>query len=648
MANDRSTDTRVLGRLLVRTGAVSEADLERALAEQRRTRERLGEILVRHGTEPEQVARALADQLRLPYAPPPLAPDPSALRLVPRPLAIRLRVVPLSATERTLAAAMADPLDASAIDDLQFQTGRRVDPRVAMPGVIDRALMEAYGAEAVSALVTRLPGPAVPRSGEADDPDVGALRRASEAAPVVALVDHVLARAAASQASDVHVEPAGDRLQVRARVDGVLRPMLELPGHIAAAVTSRIKIMAGLDIAVKRRPQDGRTSLRIDGREVGVRVSTLPVGASEKAVLRLLDGAAAARDLDEVGLTGDTGRRFRALLRRGHGLILVTGPTGSGKTTTLYAALGTMDREGRNLLTLEDPVEYSLEGVAQVQVHPRAGLTFPVTLRAVLRQDPDVVMVGEMRDRETVEVGLAAALTGHLVLSTLHTTDAPGAVARLAEMGAPRYLIAGGLIGVLAQRLVRRLCRHCRRPDTVGAERLRELGLPAGSTPVFGPVGCPRCGSSGYRGRIGVFELLLVSGRVRELVLADASADAIRNAARADGMRPLAHDAWARVADGTTSIDEVAPLLALLADEAPVCPGCGAGIEAGHGWCPACGRALAARCGCGAVLRSHWRFCAACGRPATEDGAERDGVGDAYSSTATGAGGRPKPRAPAT
>ncbi|HEX6939834.1 MAG TPA: ATPase, T2SS/T4P/T4SS family [Longimicrobiales bacterium] len=624
---------RVLGRLLVAAGAIAESQLDAALEEQRRTRERLGEVLVRRGVDPEHVARALAAQLRLPYAEPPLVPEPAALECVDRELALRHRVVPLSLAERGLRLATADPLDGTALDDLRFQTGRRIEPVVATAAAVDQALTAAYGPAAVEALLARLPGAitARPRGagivGEASAPygaggaaesltaagdEVTALRRASEAPPVIALVDLVLARAIAARASDIHIEPAGGQLRVRARVDGVLRPLLELPAHTGLAVVSRLKIMAGLDIAVKRLPQDGRTAARVDGRELGLRVSTLPANEGEKVVLRLLDGGDTGHDLDELGFDPTTRERLAGLLGRGHGVILVTGPTGSGKTTTLYAALASLDRERRNVITLEDPIEYRLPGLTQVQVHRRAGLTFATALRAVLRQDPDVIMVGEMRDRETAEVGMAAALTGHLVLSTLHTNDAPGAVARLVEMGTPRYLVAGALIGVLAQRLARRLCTHCREPREAAGDELRRLGLPGRPTTVYDARGCTRCDGTGYHGRVGIFELLVVDARIRRLVLRRAPADAIRDAARAGGMTPLGGDAWNKVRAGLTSLDEVRPLLSLLADEAPVCPGCGASIRHDFLVCPGCGLTLRSRCACGTPLEDGWRHCPVC------------------------------------
>lgn len=601
-----------LGKLLVERGVASESQVEAALEEQRDTRERLGIILIRRGADAEGVARALAHQLRLDYAPPPLRPEASALELLPRQLAARLRLVPLTVTQRTLRVAMADPLDASAIDDLQFRTGRRAEPVVASAVAISRAQTEAYGDEAARRVISRLAHAPQALNGEGRDEETDVLRHASEAPPIVAAVDLMLERAVASGASDVHVEPSATVVAVRARVDGVLRSILELPAATAAAVTSRIKIMAGMDIAVKRRPQDGRSAVTAAGRRVELRISTLPAVDGEKVVIRILDLAERRPSLATLGLGPRLVVELESALDREHGLFLVTGPTGSGKTTTLYAVLESRDRIGRNVLTLEDPVESRLDGLTQVHVQPRAGLTFAAALRSVLRQDPDTIMVGEMRDRETAEIGLAAALTGHLVLSTLHTIDAPGAVSRLVEMGAPRYLVAGGLVGVLAQRLVRRLCPDCRTVIPAGHYDLHSLGLP---TPTHLPraVGCDRCGGTGYRGRVGVFELLRVDAAIRELILEGAPADAVREAAAGAGMVPLPVDAWAKVEAGVTTLDEVRPFLALLADAAAACRCCGAALGRGHLFCPLCGGAVARRCRCGVAAGPHWRFCGGCG-----------------------------------
>jgi type II secretory ATPase GspE/PulE/Tfp pilus assembly ATPase PilB-like protein len=415
------------------------------------------------------------------------------------------------------------------------------------------------------------------------------------------------------RASDIQIEPTPGRLRVRARVDGVLREILEFPEQTAAGIASRLKILAGMDIAVKRRPQDGRSAVRVGGRELALRVSTLPSQGGEKVVLRLLDPENAGRRLEELGLDAETLERLSALLGRGHGVLLVTGPTGSGKTTTLYGALAALDRERRNIMTLEDPVEYRLPGLTQVQVHRRAGLSFGAALRAALRQDPDVIMVGELRDKETVESALAAALTGHLVLSTLHTNDAPGAVTRLIEMGAPHYLIASGLIGVLAQRLVRRICPHCREARSPNPEELD--GVPPTLRPdtLHEPRGCARCEGSGYRGRVGIYELLTVDSRIRELIMKRASTDAIRDAARAAGLRTLGQSAWGQVRAGVTTVAEVRPFIALSAEEAPVCSGCGTGLRSDFAACPGCGRVLRERCGCGRWFEEGWRCCPGCG-----------------------------------
>lgn len=556
---------KVLGQLLLAKGAIDAGQLTAALAEQRRTRERLGQVLVRLGADPEVVAMALAVQLRLEYIEPPIQSETAALRLVAPKLAERLRVVPVTVNERRIRIAMADPLDAEAIDDLQFQTGRRVEPLVASARSIEIALA-AYQPGVVEAIVGRI---GMGRSTQAaqDAAEVAALRRASEAAPIVSLVELVLTRAVKAGASDVHIEPAGDSLRIRIRIDGVLRELMVLPSHAAGAFASRIKVMADMDISVKRRPQDGRAVFRVDDRELGLRVSTLPAHGGEKTVVRILDPSNAGRSLEALGFEIRTLETFTGLLGSSHGVILVTGPTGSGKTTTLYAALGRLDRVTRNIVTLEDPIEYRLPGLTQVQVHRRAGLGFAAALRAVLRQDPDAIMVGELRDRETVETAMAAAMTGHLVLSTVHTNDASSAATRLIDMGAPAWLIAAGLIGVLAQRLVRRLCPHCRRRRTVPAAELMALGLPGRDETIFEAHGCHRCEGSGYAGRIGIHELLVIDGLVARRLAKNAPTESIRDAARAAGMATLASSAWARVLEGTTTIAEVKPILRTLARE---------------------------------------------------------------------------------
>jgi type IV pilus assembly protein PilB len=611
--------TAALGQMLVAQGAITVEELDAALAEQRRANDRIGAILVRRGLDAEQLARTLARQLRLPHMAPPLQPDAAALKLVDGALATRLRVVPLAATERAVRVAMADPLDMAAVDDLRFRMGRRVEPVVASPAAIEAALVSAYSEHAVDAVLTKLSPRASVGEAQAQDAD-DSMRRASESAPIVALVDLILAQAAQRRSSDVHIEPAGNTMRVRARIDGVLRELMVLPPHSRGAVVSRIKVMAGLDISVKRRPQDGRGAVRVQGREFALRVSTLPAHGGEKVVLRLLDANNAGQRLDQIGMSADVYRRLSALLTRSHGVLLVTGPTGSGKTTTLYGALAGLDREQRNVITLEDPIEYRLPGLTQVQVQRKAGLGFAAALRAVLRQDPDAIMLGELRDRETVEIALAAALTGHLVLSTLHTNDAASAPARLYEMGAPPYLVAAGLIGVLAQRLARRLCVHCRAQRLMRARDLVALGLPPRDVQVFVPVGCTRCDGTGYRGRTGIFELLVVTPRMRQRIVRRAPADSLGELARAEGLVRMGDDAWTKVLQGVTTISEVAPLLALREVDTPVCPKCAAPARATFNACTSCGTTLRRRCRCGVRLDEGWRFCPSCAEVILADG----------------------------
>jgi type II secretory ATPase GspE/PulE/Tfp pilus assembly ATPase PilB-like protein len=445
-----------------------------------------------------------------------------------------------------------------------------VEPVVVTSRALDAALARLTGATGPARGVLHASAP--PRSLSAP-PGNGLEAAGSQASPadevagpgVVGQVQRILSAAEEVGASDIHVEPGADGLVVRARVDGVLRQVLGLPAHASPAVVSRLKIMAGLDISVKRLPQDGRATVRAGGRPIDLRVSTLPSVHGEKVVLRMLDPEHAGMGMDELGLPSRIRARLERLLMRAHGALLVTGPTGSGKTTTLYAILASVDRAHRNVVTLEDPIEYRLPGLTQVQVRARSGLTFASALRAVLRQDPDVVMVGEMRDSETAEVGMAAALTGHQVLSTLHTNDAASAVSRLAEMGVAPYMIAAGLSGVLAQRLVRRLCRGCRRPYSADPAELSALGLPARGLDLHDAEGCEGCGGRGYRGRTGIFELLEIDAGVREAILRREGPDRLRSIVRNGGAGGLAQQAAVRLGAGETSLGEVAPFLALLA-----------------------------------------------------------------------------------
>jgi type IV pilus assembly protein PilB len=438
------------------------------------------------------------------------------------------------------------------VDDLAMLTGLDIRPAVA-------------GREDLTALVGRLhrldepppdPGPEPETVGPVVD-----LRPSASDAPVVRLVHQLIARAVELGASDLHLEPGaeGGAMRVRLRIDGVLQETATVPRRMVSGVVSRTKIMAELDIAERRLPQDGRVSLTVDDHPVDLRVVTLPSVHGESVVMRILDQGSVVRELDRLGLGGQDRERFVDAIARPYGAVLATGPTGSGKSTTLYAALGELNKPDRNIITIEDPVEYQLEGVTQVQVNVKAGLHFATGLRSMMRADPDVIMVGEIRDRETAQIAVEAALTGHLLLSTLHTNDAPTAVTRLIEMGIEPFLVASSIHCVLAQRLARTLCAHCRRSVTLRAEVLRASGFPAdGDIEAFEPRGCPRCGQTGYKGRVGLYEVMPLGEEIRALAVERAPADQIARAAVAGGMRRLRDDGLAKVIDGRTSIAEVA------------------------------------------------------------------------------------------
>jgi general secretion pathway protein E len=519
-------------------------------------------------------ARALAERAGLPFAAAPAAlPDRELLAPLPMPFARRHLVLPLARQDDGLAVAVADPSALAALDDLRFLYRVPVRPVVVPEAALRDAITRAYDAAARSAVDTmdatldeRLDLVAQ----ELDEP--ADLLEAGDEAPAIRLVNALLTEAVKAGASDIHVEPYERTTAVRFRVDGLLRDVLSPPARMHATIVSRVKIMAGLDIAERRLPQDGRIRLRVAGRDVDVRVSVVPTASGERVVLRLLDRSATRLGLADLGLSADNAVTLDRLLGRNHGLVLVTGPTGSGKTTTLYAALQRLHTGERNIITIEDPVEYQLRGIGQMQVNPRIDLTFASGLRAVLRQDPDVILVGEIRDRETVEIAMQAALTGHLVFSTLHTNDAPSAVTRLLDMGVEPFLIASSLLGVLAQRLVRRSCRACGGPEAgrgVGS-RLTLAGDADATALAGGPDArerspgahpptrpCGACDGSGYRGRMAIHELLILDDGVRALVMERADAAAIRRCAVGAGMATMRDDGFSKAALGLTTEAEV-------------------------------------------------------------------------------------------
>ncbi|WP_040327956.1 type II secretion system ATPase GspE [Acidovorax delafieldii] len=545
-----------IGELLVQAGKLSARDLERALSAQQEMGGMLGRVLVRLGLVSDaDVARALSSQLAIPLVPGDDFPDlmPEVDGLLPEFLQANA-VYPLRLADGVLHVAMAVPQDAFVVKALRLATGLAIQPHLALEGDIEKALAEPVEE-----------APEDEDDGFGDGLDGGDfvehLKDLASEAPVIRLVNTIIGRVIDLRASDIHLEPFDDGLHVRYRVDGVIHPGELVPPRLSAAVNSRVKLLAHLDIAERRLPQDGRIKTRVKGRELDLRVSTVPTVHGESVVMRVLDRASVRLELEKMGFEKDTLERFNTLLARPHGILLVTGPTGSGKTTTLYAALAKIDASAQKIITVEDPVEYQLEGINQIQVHSQINLTFANALRSILRQDPDIIMIGEMRDGETAQIAVQSALTGHLVLSTLHTNTAAGAVIRMQDMGVEPYLITSAVNGVLAQRLVRTLCSHCKQAYDPGTEVRSTTGLsrfcPA-TQPVYRAVGCEHCRQSGYRGRTGIHELLLLDEPMRRAIIEGRDANVLNGIAAQGGMLSLYEDGLRKVAAGHTTLDELA------------------------------------------------------------------------------------------
>jgi type IV pilus assembly protein PilB len=553
-----------LGQILLDEGLVSREQLDKAIHTQQRSGGHLGRILVEQGVlTDQQLARVLALQWGLPYVElGSLEIDDTVVKLIPQHLAHRHKVLAIERTRKKLKLAIADPLNVVALDDVRLVTGLEIEPVVAAEEDILAAITRYYSGgidldEAMrQAVATEVDVP----EEKTEDLSVEKLRTLTEEAPVVRLVNLIISQAIADGASDIHIEPHRRSVQVRYRIDGLLHDVMTPPKSLQAAIVSRVKIMANLDIAERRLPQDGRIHVVIENREYDLRVSTLPTVFGEKVVMRILDQSSTRLGLNKLGFTPSMLEVWETLVSKPYGMILVSGPTGSGKTTTLYSTLHKINTLDKNILTIEDPVEYQLPRVNQVHVNPKAGLTFASGLRAFLRQDPDIIMVGEIRDRETAEIAIQASLTGHLVLSTIHTNDAPSATTRLIDMGIEPFLVSSSLIGVLAQRLARTICSHCKEAYTPPVEALHRLGLrpEEGEEIVFyRGRGCDRCKGTGYKGRTGIFELMVMSEAIRDLILKGASAAQIRDQAVAEGMKTLAEDGILKVLEGVTTVDEL-------------------------------------------------------------------------------------------
>lgn len=547
-----------LGELLTSAQVISNDQLENALRQQKETGERLGSVLVNldYATELD-IARVLETQLNIRHVE--ISKEyieTETARLITESLAQRYKVIPVKKKGNHLILAMADPLDVFAIDDVRMTTGLEVEPVIATETEISMAINKHFG---LKDSLNEIISSSVDENSIDDEIDLATLTELVEDAPIVKLVNNIITQAVLENASDIHIEPQEEGVRVRYRLDGVLFDRMNSPKKMQAPIISRLKIMADMDIAERRIPQDGRIQMVVDNREIDLRVSTLPILHGEKVVMRILDKSKGLYKIDDLGLIPQSINTFKSIIKNPYGIILVTGPTGSGKTTTLYSILSELNKPEENIITLEDPVEYTLQGVNQVQLNVKAGLTFASGLRSILRQDPDVIMVGEIRDSETAKIAIQSAMTGHLVLSTLHTNTAAATLTRLTDMDVEPFLVASSVVGIISQRLVRALCQ-CKEPYQINPEFKKQLGLNEIMKDIdtlYKPKGCPFCNDTGYKGRIALHEVMSTNSEIRELTTVKASADKIEQGAVRNGMITIKEDGIYKAIQGLTSLEEV-------------------------------------------------------------------------------------------
>lgn len=539
----------------MRAGIITERQLADALEVHKATGSPLGRVLVDLGYATQGgILSVMAKQIGIPYIDfSRKRADANAIAVVPKELAVRYTLMPVEIVDEELVVAMADPQNVLALDDLRIITGYEIKPAISTKDDIVAAIGEYYK------VATTMSADDLDASAEIEGMSLETLTEVTDEAPIVKLVNYIINKAVADRASDIHIEPQEKDLRVRYRVDGVLHEVMRSPKGTQAAILSRFKIMADMDIAETRKPQDGHCALTVGGHKMDLRVSTLPTVYGERVVLRILRKDNIMMRLEDLGFLPSALERFESAFRKPYGAILVTGPTGSGKSTSLYAAINVLNDPAKHILTVEDPVEYRLPGVNQIQTNVKAGLTFARALRSFLRCSPDIILVGEIRDQETAQIAIESALTGHLVLSTLHTNDAAGAITRLTEMGVEPFLVASSVDCVLAQRLARRLCPDCKEEFKPSRQVLLDAGYPEDNLPekLFRAKGCKKCGGTGYRGRLGVHEVMLISEEIGELCVREATAEAIREVAIEQGMLTLKQDALEKVRMGRTSIEEI-------------------------------------------------------------------------------------------
>jgi len=617
-----------MGEYLTDAGLITEDQLKEALRRQRQTKEPLGQVLARAGLVGEaDICRVLHEQLGLPIIDlQSIAIDESVIALVKEELAKRYLAIPVDLENRnTIRVAMADPLNASALEDIRFQSGYFIRPALAPPSEIQEAINRFYHlddsvGQVLETIIKSDPAREVRELVEdAQEESLAATMELAAGSPIVRLANWLIARAVELRASDLHIEPQEKTVGVRVRVDGLLQDLERLPKWTQGALVSRIKILSSLDIAEKRIPQDGRFRVETEGRRIDLRVSTLPTLHGEKIVIRIIDQERAALRLDTLGLSSDSLADIRNYANRPQGILIVTGPTGSGKTTLLYSILEQIHSVTKNIITAEDPIEHQVAGVNQVQVDEKSKKTFASVLRAMLRQDPDVMMVGEIRDAETAQIAFRASITGHLVLSTVHTNDAASAVTRLVDLGLAPYMVASSLIAVVSMRLVRTLCPKCKDAFVPSGETLRTLGLSgrdARDLVLFRPVGCDLCNGSGFRGRTGIFEILEMGEALRRLITGGSTEGMIHAAAVEAGMVPIGQDGMSRVLNGDTTLEELARVIYTAEEAGRVCAGCHRTISNEFSFCPHCGVRAELTCdACGRRVAPEWTYCTGCGRP---------------------------------
>ncbi|MCX5886147.1 MAG: ATPase, T2SS/T4P/T4SS family [Proteobacteria bacterium] len=619
------------GELLFEAGLITEAQLNQALEKQKEGKKKIGEALVEMGFVSEKdIVTVLSVQLGIPLIDfSTVSAEPEAFQIVPETICRKHTVVPISLDKDTIQVVFADPLDFEAIDAVRFVTGKSVQPAISTSKEIKESISHYY--HMVTPLQNLVDNLHLQSSVEVvygekqAEIEASELIKRSEAPPVVKMVNGMIVNAFENRASDAHIEPQQKIIKLRERIDGLLRDVMTLPKWVQGLVTSRIKIMAGMDITEKRIPQDGKIKIRIRDRELDLRVSTLPAHYGENIVIRILDAQSRPSQLEQIGFSDEDLAKVKSLIERPQGLVLITGPTGSGKTSTQYAMINHIKSEAIHIVTLEDPVEYEVPGATQVQINEKVGLTFPFSLRSVLRQDPDVILVGEIRDIDTAFISMQASITGHLVLSSIHTLNAISTIARLKNMGILPYLISPSLNGIIAQRLVRLICPHCKTSYKLETEEIVKVGIVSKAEDAKGlkfykGKGCEKCGNTGYRGRTGIYEVFVVNQQIRDLIASDAPEEAISKAALSSGMKTLWYDGLKKVKEGFTTIEELNRVLTLEEEEMTVfCPSCNASIKSEFISCPYCGYAIASVChSCGKAKEAGWNYCPYCKAEFTE------------------------------